>query len=530
MDKKSSQVATREKKRMQTRSKAAATNAHAEKPYADVTFTLESGLSTDEILKKSDSSSAIVWDEFESENVSSRQQNLSKQQSDFDGDKDERVIKAPGAILSVKSSKNLDVLSTSENIGVLIAVASQTTSAKDVLDFYSPLAKSHVDVSGGGGETQKNRRWSIGNNTEMTNKERTDLLRKFLCECAKKGSFSLIIYDAHSGRVCAARTAASPKLFFGFDTAKNKNPSSNANEGGSKRGLCVSTDEKSLENVDFSILPSGRFIYGRQYVKPMEFTEFWSTARANRPAAPAKQNSPEPRLSGDSMNSALSKEKKFMNTNNVKSGVQGTPGFHGDAKSNGPYTPDSGMKDDYMKAMRYAPTGSKGDLRDVWNAGRGSSADINPEEAKKIQKQVEEISKMSNALKRELINSKNKEGENTTPPKTRMAENDSDNTHGPPLKKISIDRAYRPPSMRKEMEEKNQKNSEIKLQERQLAESLGYSLTHALMRMSEDRLSGETMRSLTEFHAAIASKKKESEVQKMSSFFAPSSIPENKST
>jgi hypothetical protein len=48
--------------------------------------------------------------------------------------------------------------------------------------------------------------------------------------------------------------------------------------------------------------------------------------------------------------------------------------------------------------------------------------------------------------------------------------------------------------------------------------------------MSEDRLSGETMRSLTEFHTAIASKKKESEVQKMSSFFASSSIPENKST
>tara|TARA_B100001769_G_C22095646_1_gene591086 strand:+ start:355 stop:1131 length:777 start_codon:yes stop_codon:yes gene_type:complete len=257
----------------------------------------------------------------------------------------------------------------------------------------------------------------------------------------------------------------------------------------------------------------------------MEFTEFWSTARANRPAVPAKQNSPEPRLSGDSMNSALSKEKKIMSTSNS---VQTTPRSKGGARSDNPYTPDSGMKDDYMKAMRYAPTGSRGDLRDVWNAGRGSSADINPEEAKKIQKQVEEISKMSSAMKRELINNKNKEDENTTP-KTRMAENDTDNTHGPPLKKISIDRAYRPPSMRKEMEEKKQKNSEIKLQERQLAESLGYSLTHALMRMSEDRLSGETMRSLTEFHTAIASKKKESEVQKMSSFFASSSIPENKS-
>ena len=133
----------------------------------------------------------------------------------------------------------------------------------------------------------------------MTNKERTELLREFLCGCAKRGSFSLIIYDAHSGRTCAARTAASPKLFFGFDNKKWKFAT---NEEG-KRGLCVSTDEKSLENVDLSILPSGRFIYGRQYVKPMEFTQFWSTA-------PSKQNSPEPRLSGDSMNSALSKEEK----------------------------------------------------------------------------------------------------------------------------------------------------------------------------------------------------------------------------
>ena len=212
---------------MQTRSSAA---ANAEKPYGDVSFTLESGLSTDEILRKSDSSSAIVWDEFESEKINSTS-DLSKQRrrrredgegNHDDDDDDEKVIKAPGAVLNVKSSKNLDVLSTSENIGVMIAVASQTTTAQDVLDFYSPLAKSHVDVGNGtgapaadaaGGETQKNRRWSIGNNTEMTNKERTDLLRKFLCECAKKGSFSLIIYDAHSGRVCAARTAASPKLF-----------------------------------------------------------------------------------------------------------------------------------------------------------------------------------------------------------------------------------------------------------------------------------------------------------------------------
>ncbi len=302
-----------------------------------------------------------------------------------------------------------------------------------------------------------------------------------------------------------------------FLVSIKKNGNAATKEEG-KRGLCVSTDEKSLENVDLSILPSGRFIYGRQYVKPMEFTQFWSTA-------PSKQNSPEPRLSGDSMNSALSKEEKIINPANTKSNsvVQTTPGSKQGVESNGPYTPDSGIKNDFMKAMRYAPTGSKADLRDVWNAGRGASADINPEEAKKIQKQVEEMSKMSNALKRELINNKNK---------IPVGEKENDNI-GPPLKKISIVRAYRPPSMRKEIDEKKQKNSEVELHKRQLAESLGHSLTHALMRTSEDRLSGETMQSLTEFHAAIASKKKESkesEVQQMSSFFASSSIPENKST
>ena len=71
----------------------------------------------------------------------------------FINDKDKdyaKVIKAPGAVLTVKSSKNLEVLCTSENIGVIIAVASQTTTARDVLDFYSPLAKSNVDVDIGG--------------------------------------------------------------------------------------------------------------------------------------------------------------------------------------------------------------------------------------------------------------------------------------------------------------------------------------------------------------------------------------------
>ena len=461
-------------------------------------FTLESGLSSDEIIEKSDSSSKIVWDEFECD-----EDIKSSSQAGEDNNNTVRVkneYKAPGAVLKIlnQSNENLDILCTSDDVGLIICVSSDKLKAKDVLEFYSPISKRNQH---NGDVQQKSRRWSIGNNTEMTNKEKTDLLKKFLCETAKeKGSFSLVLFDAHSGRVCAARTAASPKLYFGFNSNKKTS------------GLCISTEENSMENVDFSILPSGRFIYGRQYVKPMEFTEFWSTARANRAAAPAKQSSPNTttpasnnnnaqHLSGDSDNSTISKEDKI-------------------------FTPEN--RGDYMKAIRYAPTGSRGDIRAVWTAGRGTSADINKEEAKKIALEVSRISEMSSALKKDLIDHKNGNEINLT--RTRLAEerdlNDT-TTHGPPLKKISIDRAYRPPSMRKQEIE----NKEIKLQERQLAESLGYSLTHALMRMSEDRLSGETMKSLTEFHAAIASKNKERKVQEMSSFFTSTAkIPSSAAT
>ena len=94
-------------------------------------------------MSKSDSSSASVWDEFESEKsvlpnaiIQTTKRREKRQGQGL------KVIKAPGAVLTVKSSKNLEVLCTSENIGVMIAVASQTTTARDVLDFFSPLAKS----------------------------------------------------------------------------------------------------------------------------------------------------------------------------------------------------------------------------------------------------------------------------------------------------------------------------------------------------------------------------------------------------
>ena len=198
----------------------------------------------------------------------------------------------------------------------------------------------------------------------MTNKERTELLREFLCGCAKRGSFSLIIYDAHSGRTCAARTAASPKLFFGFDKKKNGNAATKE-EG--KRGLCVSTDEKSLEKCGFI-----------HYRRVDSFTvdntlSRWSSHSFGRRLHRSK--TAQPRLSGDLMNSAIKGRKDYKSANTKSNSVvQTTSGSKQGVESNGPYTPDSGIKNDFMKAMRYAPTGSKADLRERmerWSRGFG---------------------------------------------------------------------------------------------------------------------------------------------------------------
>merc|ERR1719424_2566790 len=68
------------------------------------------------------------------------------------------------------------------------------------------------------------------------------------------------------GRVLAARTKNSAPLSYGF-----------------------TADGTLVACAGLTALPSGRFIFGHRYVKPIEFTQFWSTAQGNRAAAPARK-------------------------------------------------------------------------------------------------------------------------------------------------------------------------------------------------------------------------------------------------
>ena len=93
------------------------------------------------------------------------------------------------------------------------------------------------------------------------------------------GAFAVVLYDAAAGRVMAARTANSLPLAYGF-TAD---------------GVLVAcaglTAERLMPGAGMELtpLPSGRFVFGHRYVKPIEFTKFWGTASANRSAAPARK-------------------------------------------------------------------------------------------------------------------------------------------------------------------------------------------------------------------------------------------------
>jgi hypothetical protein len=94
------------------------------------------------------------------------------------------------------------------------------------------------------------------------------------------GAFAAVAYDAAVGRVLAARTAGSTPLAYGF-TADGA------------LVACAGLREENLfpdapGAIALTPLPSGRFVFGHRYVKPIEFTSFWATAASNRAAAPAR--------------------------------------------------------------------------------------------------------------------------------------------------------------------------------------------------------------------------------------------------
>lgn len=105
-------------------------------------------------------------------------------------------------------------------------------------------------------------------------------LRKALGDLhADKGSFAVCAFDAKMGRVLAARSKNSAPLSYGFTA-----------DGTLVACAGLTARAMGLDGLlDLTALPSGRFIFGHRYVKPIEFTQFWSTAQGNRAAAPARK-------------------------------------------------------------------------------------------------------------------------------------------------------------------------------------------------------------------------------------------------
>ena len=167
------------------------------------------------------------------------------------------MLAVDGGALHVISDDGLQTRSTAD--GLILALASTTVSVDDVLASYNKAAQS-----GDANDTRS----------------RVNALRKALGELhTENGSFAVIAFDAKMGRVLAARTKNSAPLSYGFTA-----------DGTLVACAGLTAQAMGLDaSLDLTSLPSGRFIFGHRYVKPIEFTQFWSTAQGNRAAAPARK-------------------------------------------------------------------------------------------------------------------------------------------------------------------------------------------------------------------------------------------------
>jgi hypothetical protein len=93
-----------------------------------------------------------------------------------------------------------------------------------------------------------------------------------------------VAFDVAAGRVLAARTANAAPLHYGF----TQDGALVACGGLTARRLFPDAGDAALR---LTPLPSGRFVFGHRFVKPIEFTRFWDTALSNRAAAPARDAS-----------------------------------------------------------------------------------------------------------------------------------------------------------------------------------------------------------------------------------------------
>jgi hypothetical protein len=103
---------------------------------------------------------------------------------------------------------------------------------------------------------------------------------------AEDGAFAVVAFDVAAGRVLAARTANAAPLHYGF----TQDGALVASGGLTAARLFPDAGDAALR---LTPLPSGRFVFGHRFVKPIEFTRFWDTAASNRAAAPARDACPD---------------------------------------------------------------------------------------------------------------------------------------------------------------------------------------------------------------------------------------------
>ena len=120
-------------------------------------------------------------------------------------------------------------------------------------------------------------------------------LNAILAANAHGKGFAAIAFDGVSQRGFAVRHKTAPRVTYGHDA-----------DGALVLVMgeaCAGDVEGDAERAD---LRSGRFIFGHGYVKPMEFEDFWATARSTRGASPAKtaygvaESSPRARVAAKS--------------------------------------------------------------------------------------------------------------------------------------------------------------------------------------------------------------------------------------
>ena len=159
-----------------------------------------------------------------------------------------------GALVVLAESRGLQIV---ERDGLVLAMVSSTLTATDLLAAYD--ATDAPTVSTGA---------------------RVNAVREALGELhVARGAFAVVAYDADAGRVLAARTANAAEISYGF-----------AADGSLVVASGISSDALGVAQpgLEMTRLPSGRFVFGHRYVKPIEFTSFWASARANRSGANAR--------------------------------------------------------------------------------------------------------------------------------------------------------------------------------------------------------------------------------------------------